>query len=266
MPEFTSYPPGSPCWVDLMSPDTKASAAFYSRLFGWDVEELFDDEGNAIYNQFRLNGKIVAGMGGQPPGMEGMPAIWNTYIAVADCDETAEAVAAAGGAVFMAPMQVMDAGQMAVFADTTGAVFSVWQAGGHFGSEICNETNTWSWNELMTADVEAAKSFYSAVFGWTYADQDMGDAGIYTVIEGGDNDGLGGIMARVPDLGDEIPDNWSVYFFVEDADAVVAMAGELGGQTLVPPFPIPGVGRTAVLMDPQGGTLCLLEPDMSGDQ
>ena len=260
MPQFTSYQPGTPCWVDLMSPDTDASGAFYSKLFGWDVEALFDDQGNKIYAQFRLGGKIVAGLGGQPPGMEGMPAIWNTYIAVDDCSAAAERVAAAGGSVFMAPMQVMQAGHMAVFADTTGAAFSVWQAGDHFGSEVANDPNTWSWNELMSSDVEAAKAFYSAVFGWTYEDQDMGDAGTYTVIAGGDNGGLGGIMSRMPDMPVEVPDNWSVYFTVEDAAAVAAMVGELGGHAAVPPFPIPGVGTCAVLADPHGGIFSVLEP------
>ena len=104
-------------------------------------------------------------------------------------------------------------------------------------SSTVNDPNTWSWNELMSSDVAAAKAFYSAVFGWTYEDQDMGDAGTYTVIAGGDNGGLGGIMSRMPDMPVEVPDNWSVYFTVQDAAAVAAMVGELGGHAAVPPFP-----------------------------
>ena len=67
----------------------------------------------------------------------------------------------------MPPMQVMDAGSMAIFADPTGAAFSAWQAGEHIGARVCNEPDTFSWNELVSRDVEAAKPFYSSVFGWT---------------------------------------------------------------------------------------------------
>ena len=110
MPHFDSYEPGSPCWVDLMSPDVDASKSFYSSVFGWDAKDEHDDEGNRIYTQFSQGGRVVAGLGGQAPGMEGMPALWNSYIATADVAATAAAVEAAGGSVMMPPMPVMDAG------------------------------------------------------------------------------------------------------------------------------------------------------------
>ena len=65
MPEFTSHPPGTPNWVDLMTPDVDAAKAFYTTVFGWDGEDQLDDEGNRIYVMFSLGGKSVAGLGGQ---------------------------------------------------------------------------------------------------------------------------------------------------------------------------------------------------------
>ena len=194
MPDFTSYEPGTPCWVDLMSADIDGAKAFYSAVFGWDAVDQFDDEGNRIYVNFRLDGKEVAGLGGQPPGAEGMPSAWNTYIATDDCEAVAAKVTEAGGSVMMPPMQVMDAGSMAIFADPSGAAFSVWQAGEHVGAQIANEPNTYSWNELQTRDLDAAKPFYSQVFGWDYDVQDMGPMGEYVVIKGGaENQGMGGL-------------------------------------------------------------------------
>ncbi|MDH3306427.1 MAG: VOC family protein, partial [Acidimicrobiia bacterium] len=198
MPVFESYPAGTPCWIDLMSPDVDASKSFYQSVFGWDAEDNFDDEGNRIYTQFKQGDHIVAGLGGQAPGMEGMPAFWNTYIASDDVAATAAAVTEAGGTVMMPPMQVMDAGHMAIFADPTGAAFSVWQANEHRGAGIANEPNTWSWNELMSRDIDTAKDFYSAVFGWEYEAMDMGPGGTYHVIKGGEHNGLGGLMAMPP--------------------------------------------------------------------
>ena len=54
MPEFTSHPPGTPCWVDLMSPDVDGSKAFYTTVFGWDATDELDNDGNRIYVSFNL--------------------------------------------------------------------------------------------------------------------------------------------------------------------------------------------------------------------
>jgi predicted enzyme related to lactoylglutathione lyase len=262
MPEFTSHDPGTPCWVDLMSPDIDASKAFYTSVFGWDAVDEFDPEGSRIYVSFKLDDKTVAGLGGQPPGMENMPPMWNTYIATEDCEATAAKVTEAGGAVIMPPMQVMEAGSMAIFADPTGAAFSAWQAGDHYGAQVGNEPNTYSWNELMSRQLDSAKAFYSQVFGWEYDVQDMGPMGEYNVIAGGaENQGLGGLMAMPPDVPEEVPNHWAVYFMVADINDTVAKVEAGGGQVVNGPFPIPGVGQTAVVHDPAGGNFQLLQPE-----
>jgi predicted enzyme related to lactoylglutathione lyase len=263
MPEFTSHAAGSPCWVDLMSPDIDASKSFYEAVFGWTGDDEHDPEGNRVYVTFRLDGKVVAGLGGQPPGMETMPAIWNTYVCVDDPAATVAAATDAGGSVMMPPMQVMDAGHMAILADPTGATISLWKPGGHFGSELCNEPDTWSWSELMTRDVDTALTFYSAVFGWTYAPHDMGDF-VYQVIEGGENDGWGGIMPMPSEVPDMVPNHWAVYFSVADTSATSAKVTAGGGQAVQEPMDIPGVGRMATFHDPHGGSFATLQPTADG--
>ena len=261
MPQFSSHPAGTPCWVDLMSPDVDGSKQFYSAVFGWDAEDQFDDEGNRVYVMFSQNGKNVAGLGGQPPGMGEMPAVWNSYVATDDVAATAAKVAAAGGQTVMPPMQVMDSGEMAIFSDPTGAMFSAWKAGTHIGAEICNEPNTYSWNELMTRDIDAALAFYSEVFGWTYDQMDMGPAGTYHVISGGEHGGLGGLMAMPPDMPEQVPNHWGVYFSVSDAQASVDAATAAGGHLVNGPMAIPGVGTTANIHDPASGNFSLMQPE-----
>jgi len=260
MTEFTSHAPGTPCWVDLMTDDIAGSKQFYTSLFGWTHEDQFDDSGDLIYTMFAKGGKSVAGMGQMPPGPPGMPPTWNTYISVEDPDATAKAVTAAGGTVIMPPMTVMTAGSMAVFADPTGAVFSVWKPDAHFGVELGNEPDTYSWNELMTRDTSAAKDFYTQVFGWTYLEMDMGPSGIYSVIAGGDNDGLGGIMTMPGDVPEMVPNHWMVYFAVSDLDASLGKVTGASGQVVVPPTQIPGIGVFAIAHDPTGGSFALLQP------
>jgi uncharacterized protein len=257
MPTFTSYPTGSPCWVDLASPDVAASKAFYSTVFGWEVEDQLEGD-QVVYTLLTINGQPVAGLGGQQPAMEGMPPVWGTYIAVDDVAAAVASATEAGGAVIAPPMQVMDAGEMAVFSDPTGAVISVWKAGNHVGAGICNEPNTWSWNELMDRDVDSAKAFYSKVFGWTYNDQEMGPMGTYSVIEGGDN-GLGGLMSMPAEMPDMVPNHWGVYFSVSDLEATIEVITANGGQTVNGPMSVPGVGLIATMHDPSGGSFSLMQ-------
>lgn len=259
MPKRTSYEPGTPCWVDLMTPDVEGSTAFYCGLFGWTADRQTDDADTLIYTMLRLNGQDAAGLGGQPPMMAGAPPVWNSYISVADADATVAAAEKAGGKVLMPPMDVMDVGRMAVIADTTGAVFSIWQPGAHVGAGVVNEPNAYSWNELLSADLDASKRFYGEVFGWEFDGMDMGPLGVYEVIKGGEG-GLGGMMGRPPNIPEGVPDSWLVYFITDDIDAKVGATTAAGGGVMHGPAAIPGVGMIAVLTDPQGGAFALLQP------
>jgi uncharacterized protein len=71
-----TYAPGTPMWVDHSSPDVKASAQFYSQLFGWQAQDLGEEAGH--YTMFTSNGKQVAAT--TPPMSPNTPPSWATYI------------------------------------------------------------------------------------------------------------------------------------------------------------------------------------------
>ena len=253
MPEFTDYPPGTPTWVDLGTSDVAAAARFYSDLFGWEAEDLGEQAGH--YTMMRLRGRYVAAV--SPLMSEMQPVAWSTYLATADADATARTVKEAGGTVVSEPFDVFDSGRMAVFLDPTGAAILAWQARGHTGAQLANEPNTWVWSDLYTPDLEASKRFYSAAFGMSYEAVPGMD---YTMVKVGDRV-VGGMMtggALAPASGD-VPPHWNVYFAVEDTDAIVARAETLGATTVVPPQDIPGVGRFAVIADPQGAAFSVMK-------
>lgn len=249
--EMSSYKPGTPSWVDIGVADGDAAKAFYGGLFGWTFTEGGPETGG--YFQ-ALNGeKRLAGFGPKEnPG----PPFWSTYIATADVDETAAKVTAAGGQVIVPPMDVFDAGRMAVFADDTGTFFSAWQAGNHPGSELVNEPNSLSWNELNTRNADEAKAFYGAVFGWT-SETDETPQMTYTqwYLDG---NVVGGMLHMGPQFPPEIPNNWLVYFAVEDTDAALVKVGELGGATLMPAMDI-DAGRFAVVADNAGAPFAIIK-------
>jgi predicted enzyme related to lactoylglutathione lyase len=259
MPQRSGYDPGTPCWVDLGTPDVETSINFCADLFGWSADTVTDEAGNHIYTMLSKDGRYVAGLGGQPPGMEGAPPIWSTYICVADAAHTCSLIEKAGGQVVMPAMQVFDSGWMAVATDPTGVFFRLWQPLEHKGAGVVNEPDTYSWNELISSDVERAKQFYADVFGWSYDGMDMGH-GTYWVVQGGESGGIAGLMSRPPGMPDAAPDHWEVYFMVADIRAKMDAVVGQGGQVLFGPESIPGVGQIGTVMHPAGGVFSLMQP------
>jgi hypothetical protein len=258
MSERTSYAPGTPSWVELSTPDMDAAVEFYSGLFGWDVPPAENPEQTGGYRLAMKDGKPVAGM--MPLMQEGQPPAWTTYVSVEDADATTAAVKEAGGNVLAEPMDVMDLGRMAIFADPTGAVFGIWQPGTFVGAGLVNEPGALAWNELGTRDPDAAKAFYAAVFGWGTRDSDMGEMGTYTEWLNGE-DSIGGMMDVSGRLPDEIPAHWLVYFAVENTDAALETVKSSGGGVSFGPIDIPA-GRFAIVTDPHGAAFAVIQmPD-----
>ncbi len=108
-------------------------------------------------------------------------------------------------------------------------------------------TGLFTWHEIMSTDMAAAKSFYSELFGWRTQEMDMGPAGKYTIFMNGEI-GVGGGMASPPGQ----PSYWLTYVGTEDTEAAVATIREHGGKILVPPTMVPNMVHFAIAMDPQG--------------
>jgi predicted enzyme related to lactoylglutathione lyase len=246
MVKRTSYEHGTPSWIDLATPDVAAAQGFYGALFGWGFDAQPIPEGGE-YVLCTKGGESVAGMMQQAPD-DPIPPHWSSYVTVDDLEATVAKVEPAGGQVLAPPMDVMDAGRMAVITDPTGAALCLWHAKEHIGAGLVNEHGTLTWNELLSPDVEAAAAFYEQVLGWTSSDPGMGgDGPPYTMFSVGDL----GIAGAMPPPMEGIPAVWTVYFAVDDCDATVAAAEAAGATVLAPPMDIP-VGRMAVLSDPNG--------------
>jgi len=254
MSERTSYAPGTPCWIDLSTPDQDAAAEFYGGLFGWSVEEDENAEQTGGYRVATLNGQAVGGV--MKLMQEGQPVAWSSYVSVEDVDATVAKAREAGGTVMVEPMSVLDYGRMAFLVDPTGAAIGLWQPGRNIGAGLVNKPGALSWNELETRDPEAAKAFYGAVFGWSFVDHEMPGMGTYTEWKLGDASigGMANITGRVPD---EVPAHWMVYFGVEDTDATLAKLEELGGRVDFGPVDIPA-GRFAMVADPWGAAFAVI--------
>ena len=250
------FAPGTPSWVDVASTDIEKSKTFYTDLFGWEAMDLGPDAGG--YVMFSIGGVIVSAAG--PTQGEGQPSAWSVYFATENADETALKVEAAGGKVIVAPFEVMDQGRMGVFADSTGAFFSVWEAAKMPGLGKMDEPNTFGWCELNAHGIDNAAEFYEQVFGWSPHRTDASEGGPpYTEWQLGGKS-FGGAM----DMADtmmppEVPPHWLVYFGSTDVDATAAKVAELGGTVLLEPHEYPG-GKFAVVSDPVGASFGVMSP------
>ena len=272
MPERDGYIPGVPCWVDTSQPDPAKATDFYGGLFGWEFEQVMPEDSDREYFLARINGKTVGAVGSVPEGAPPM-AMWNTYIWVDSADDSAAKAKEAGGTVVMEPFDIMDAGRMAVIADPEGAALCLWQAKENKGAELVNEHGSVNFNGLNTRDVEGAKKFYGALFGWEtialgpgvemwtlpgYGDHlEETSPGVREAVESaGGPEGFENVVATIqpiPDDQADTPPHWNVTFATDDADATAAKATELGGSVVVPPMDAPWV-RMTVLTDPAGAT------------
>lgn len=114
-----------------------------------------------------------------------------------------------------------------------------------------------SWCELMTTDVKAAKAFYGKLFGWDMEEMTMPGMA-YTVVKAAGK-GIGGIMGMPKDAPKGMPPMWGAYVTVDDVDATAQTAKQLGAKLLVPPQDIPKVGRFCVIQDPQGAVISAIK-------
>lgn len=263
MSERDSYNPGEFNWVDLAVPDTDAAATFYANVMGWERELAPGGEDAGGYGFFTYDGKQVAGLA--PTQSDDQPPAWLSYVTVADADETAEKVAAAGGQMMMGPMDLPGgAGKVGVVADPEGAVFAIMQPGSTKGAQLVNEVGTWTWNQLATRDLDGAKKFYGDVFGWTAEEaEEAPPESPYLMwrVDGQKwDEGLAGVMMMGDDMPAETPAHWMVYLAVPDADEAIEKVKAGGGQVLVGPLTIP-VGKLAAFTDPQGAAFAVIEPD-----
>ena len=227
-------------WHDITSTDVDKAKTFYTDLFGWETE-LFKP-GEIDYAMIKAGGQTHGGFGA---AQGGAPSAWLGHVLVTDVDETVLRAEGAGGKVIAAPMDIPEVGRMAVIADPQGAVISAFASAG----EPPASEGTFVWDELMTTDVDAAKSFYKEVFGWTSKDSDMGGMTYTIFVRAGDID-VAGCMERP--TGVQAPPHWLPYIATENVDATIAKAKELGATIFRDGTDIPNMGRFAIIQDPTG--------------
>jgi uncharacterized protein len=246
--------PGKVIWADLVTPDLAAAERFYGGLFGWTFQDL--RVGNSIYAVAILGGHPVAGLFQKPvPAGEHRQPAWLTFIAVRSVEQ-ARTEALAQGAKSLAPPKVYAGrGAQAVFADPEGAVFAVLASSSGDSADYLAAPGEWIWSSLLTDDTSRSAAFYKAVFGYELFDLPSDDDAQHVILAS-DDYARAGIHTLPP--GHHHP-HWINFVRVADASRSAAQAVALGGRILVEPHPDRHGGQVAVVADPAGAPVGLME-------
>ena len=242
------YLHGTFCWVELGTRDLEAAKVFYSRLFQWTYEDV--PAGGEPYTIAKRDGVDVGGLDGHRPD-EGYG--WQSYVAVHDLPGVLDKARELGATVLPHSGDLPVASRFAILRDPTGAEVTLWEnEGGYHGARLVNEVGTWSWNELVTADLKAATTFYEGLFGWT--SQPVGGPNMARVsFRLGERLVAGG---HAPTGTERHDPRWDIAFRVSDVDAAVAVVQQLGGRVVMPAIDVP-IGRFAIIADHEGATSTL---------
>jgi len=238
-------------WHELHTHNEAGAKGFYGELFNWKASPM-EGSGGA-YTLFSANGVPIGGFT-KPQGKS--PAGWLTYCTVHDVDAAVERARKLGATVELPPTDYPSVGRFATLVDKQGARIAPFKMESETPeSEGKPALGTFCWDELITQDPASAVALYKETFGWSEETKDMGPMGAYSVMKRGDKQ-AGGIMKA---MDPRAPSAWLSYVVVEDVDRSFEQAKRLKAAGLVPPTDIPGLGRFAVVADPDGASIGLFK-------
>jgi hypothetical protein len=253
-----SGPQGRFVWHDLMTTSAERAQQFYAALFPeWSFQPAPSTE-EAKYIRIALQGAPIGAIiqPAAPPAVCG----WMGHVSIDSCDDAVQRARSHAGQCLLPPVTLPGDTRLTLLTDPAGAritaVESLRRSESHAGPG--QQSGAFAWDELLTTDPEAARSFYQSVFGWSAVDFPLGKAGSYTLFQTSGVD-VAGLLAMHPDATSR--SHWLPYVAVADADQRAARADELGAETFVPPREVPGFGLFSVHADPDGASFALLQPE-----
>lgn len=258
LPPLTTVPnsprlPGKFIWADLVTDDVTAAHKFYTQLFGWS----FHDMGG--YLIAANDERPLAGIfqRPRPPGREDAKPRWLGYLSVSSVDRAQNAVTKGGGRVLAAPAKFPKRGEQAVFADPEGALFGVMKSSSGDPEDWLPAPGDWIWVQLLSRNGRQAAEFYRGLADYEIVENSSANRLSDFVLT---SKGYARATVRtIPPGQDQVRPTWLPFVRVKSVGESMAKAARLGGNVLLDPKPELLDGKIAVIADPTGAAIGLLE-------
>jgi uncharacterized protein len=254
-PPSTEHHVGKIVWADLVTPNLPAATNFYGGLFGWTFQTI--RAGDTDYAVVLNHGQPIGGLVGKAlPSTDKRQSAWLTFIAVTDV-EAAKRVALAHNAKVLADTaSYAHRGRQAVLSDPEGAAFAILASSSGDAPDYLAAPGDWIWSSLHAKDAGAEAAFYQEVFGYDVYDATAEDGAEHVILSS--DDYARASANAFPDAGHRHA-HWLNFVRVDDAGAAVTKALTLGGKVLVEPHADRHGGMVAVIADPAGAPVGLME-------
>lgn len=245
--------PGKFVWADLVTDNVPAATKFYGALFGWTFYAV------GPYVIAANDERPLCGMFQRPRPADQPEAKprWFGYISVPNIERAERAVGQAGGKVLSPPAKFPKRGEQAVCRDPEGALFGLIKSSSGDPEDFLASPGDWIWMQLLSRDARNAAEFYRAVAGYEIV-ENTHDNRINDFVLTSKGYARATIRA-LPDAAAKAQPTWLPFVRVAKASEAVARTRELGGTILFEPRPEYLGGRVAVVADPTGAAIGLLE-------
>jgi predicted enzyme related to lactoylglutathione lyase len=248
--------PGKMIFAELVTPDLASAKRFYGGLFGWTFQD--SHMGTTQFAEAMADGHPVAALIDRelPPG-QGRPALWLSFFSVLDTAATGANAVKAGGKMLFAPTPVPNLGSEAVIADPQGAVFGILASSSGDPADILARPGDWIWSSLVTSVPDRDAAFYQTLLGLSVFDLDGAQEAQHFMVAS-DNYARASINPLPPNLANAKP-YWLSYVRVPDVAQAAAQATSLGGKIVLSPRVDRHGGKIAIVVDPQGAAVGLMD-------
>ena len=251
-------------WADLFTADQAAASRFYTGLFGWTAKTLSRPGPSGATHAYIVltnEGRPVAGIASRPERLENaVNGRWVGYVSVPDVPQALAAAVAGGGRILFAAKSVPQRGTQAIFVDPDGAELGVMHSSSGDPAEYTPDPGDWTWSELFARDPARTGQYYRSVAGYeVLADTRPGRGGAFVLVSGGYSRAS---VAPVPDRPKAHP-VWLLFVRVANVRDTAARVAALGGRVLVAPGGEPAHYWKAIVADPAGAAIGVVQLDLS---
>jgi predicted enzyme related to lactoylglutathione lyase len=246
--------PGKFVWAELFTADSAAAAKFYSGVFGWTAVTL--EQQGVAYTVFSNGNHPVAGFRQRAPSAAKRPSRWVPYIAVTDITAALEIAAKAGGEVRAPAREFPQIGSQAIITDIEGSPVGLLRSSSGDSADVEPAAGEWNWFHLLVKNPKAAADFYGRVFGYDVAPDARTEKTNEFLLSSGSLN-RGGVSV-LPEQEGAKP-GWLGIVRAANLDEMLARVPALGGQVITAPHEAAFGSRFALIADPTGGTVGVVE-------